>query len=77
MNPETTKALGPLETLIFLIKGKNMLQELLDILNYEGNNYDIQECIEDLMETELSIEQEELIYSLSALAYDQGKREGE
>lgn len=52
-----------------------MLQELIKILNYEGNNYEIQECIEDLMNTELSTEQEELIYTLAALAYEQGLNE--
>ncbi len=52
-----------------------MLQELLNILNYEGNNYEIQECIEDLIHQDLTSEQEELIYTLAALAYEQGRNE--
>lgn len=52
-----------------------MLQELLDILNYEGNNYEIQDAIEDLMAEGLTAEQEDMIYTLAALAYEQGRDE--
>ena len=54
-----------------------MLQELLQILNYEGNNIEIQESIEDLMETVLTEEQEELIYTLAAASYELGRQESE
>ena len=52
-----------------------MLDELITILNYEGTNSDIQSCIEDLIDSDLTSSQEELIFSLAALAYEQGRDE--
>ena len=53
-----------------------MLQELLQILNYENNNIEISDAIEQLMEMDLTPEQEELIYTLASASYELGRDEG-
>jgi len=52
-----------------------MLDELIKIMNYDGSNPDIQEYIEELQDTELTEQQEELIFEIAALSYEIGKEE--
>ena len=59
------------------MKGVKMLEELLKILDYNGKNTEIRLCIESLMDTNPTQEQEELIYELAGLSYELGKYEGE
>jgi hypothetical protein len=54
-----------------------MLQELLNILDFDGSNTELRLCIETLMDTNLTQDQEELIYDLAAFAYQLGKEENE
>ncbi len=53
-----------------------MLEELLKILDFKGNNPDLRLCIESLIERDLGEEIEELIYDVASYAYELGQREG-
>ncbi len=49
-----------------------MLEELRIILNYAGDNCEIDEVIEQLIDMNLTDENIDAIYNLASLAYEQG-----
>ncbi len=53
-----------------------MLDELIKIMNYDNNNPEIQSYIEMLQDTEITPQQEEIVYEIATFAFEIGKYEG-
>ena len=53
-----------------------MLDELIKIMNFDGNNPEIQAYIEALQDTDLTEQQEEFVYEIASYAFEIGKYEG-
>ena len=54
-----------------------ILEELIKILDFEGTNNNIRVTIENIIDTNPTQEQAELIYELSAYAYELGRKEND
>jgi hypothetical protein len=53
-----------------------MFEELLHIMNFDGNYPDMNSVVNDLKDSGINEEQENLIYELAILAFQAGEDQG-